>query len=113
MSYNINKYCECIHKCEVNIVERFAIYFIHGKRWNSNQSLWDQGVRAHKEYWGRYLDEGKVIAGGPYIDHTDDFVILDAENEEEVQKLVENDPAIIDQKYTVTIRPIEFSPHHF
>lgn len=86
-------------------MERYAVYFKHAKKWDCNKSLWDQGIRAHKQYWGKFLHEGRVLAGGPIMDHTDDFVILDAESIEEVQSLIKQDPAIIEKKFDATIYP--------
>ncbi len=57
----------------------------------------------HLEYLKKYLEEGKIYAKGPFLDHSGGLIIYNTENIEEARELIENDPVIKykSRKYTL------------
>lgn len=57
----------------------------------------------HLDYLKKYLDEGKIYAKGPFLDHSGGLIIYNTETIEEARELIENDPVIKhkSRKYTL------------
>ena len=47
---------------------------------------------SHREYLQQLLDEGKLVASGPWVDDTGALMIFEAADEAEARALVEADP---------------------
>ncbi len=47
---------------------------------------------AHREYLAGLLEQGKLVASGPFVDDTGALIIYEAADEAEVRELIANDP---------------------
>jgi uncharacterized protein YciI len=60
----------------------------------------------HVEYLKQLLDNGQLLITGPFLDKKKGgMFIVEVENEEELQKIVDNDPAIKDGISISEVRP--------
>jgi len=50
----------------------------------------------HKAYLKKYLDEGKIYAKGPFLDHSGGIIIYKTKNKEEAYEIATKDPVIRD-----------------
>ncbi|MEH7345963.1 YciI family protein [Bacillus sp. JJ1532] len=58
----------------------------------------DEAIRKeHIDYLNDLIEKGKIIAKGPFTDHTGGLIIFRAESLEEAQQLADNDPAAIEK----------------
>lgn len=58
----------------------------------------------HKAYLQKYIDEGKIYAKGPFLDHTGGLVIYSTGSLEEARQILENDPVIIHSSRTYELK---------
>lgn len=60
-------------------------------------------MQAHVDYWGSFLDQGKIIVYGPVMDPAGPYGmgVMEAENEEEVKAFTRNDPASGINRYEI------------
>ena len=58
----------------------------------------------HLEYLKKYIDEGKIYAKGPFLDHSGGLIIYDVESYDEAKNLIENDPVIRDKSREYTLK---------
>jgi uncharacterized protein YciI len=60
----------------------------------------------HVEYLRNLLTEGKLVITGPFLDDKrGGMFVLDVEDEEELNKIVDNDPAIVSGFAKSEVRP--------
>lgn len=58
----------------------------------------DETIRKeHIEYLNDLIEKGKIIAKGPFTDHSGGLIIFRTESLEEAQQLADNDPAAIEK----------------
>ena len=57
----------------------------------------------HIGYLNQKLEEGILIAKGPFTDHTGGLMIYKADSIEEARKLIEADPAVRDKSRAITL----------
>lgn len=50
----------------------------------------------HKAYLQKYIDEGKIYAKGPFIDHSGGLIIYSVRTLDEAKEIIDNDPVIRD-----------------
>jgi uncharacterized protein YciI len=79
-------------------MEYFVIYFTQGEEWIKGKPIGEQGLQQHLEYWLKYGEEGKVLAGGPFMDSSGGIMVLEVKDVEEAKNLVSKDPAVTDKK---------------
>ena len=48
-----------------------------------------------------------MLLAGPFMDHTGGLVIIEADTIEEVVQIADNDPAVLDGKFTYVVHPWE------
>jgi uncharacterized protein len=62
----------------------------------------------HAGYWGRLVDEGAVVVFGPVGDPSGSWglAVVEAETEDEVRRLGEQDPAVTSRVATFEIYPM-------
>lgn len=48
---------------------RFVVLHRPGPGWDPARSMFEQeGVREHVAHWRQWLEQGKLLAGGPFLD---------------------------------------------
>ena len=57
----------------------------------------EEFLKDHISYLERYIDNGKIYAKGPFLDHSGGLVIYKVASIEEAKEIIENDPAIVNK----------------
>jgi len=70
-----------------------AVIYSKGPAWTDSDAAQDQ-IEAHKAYQHRNFEAGKLVMGGPFIDEAGGMAIYEAQSKEEVEAIVQNDPAV-------------------
>mgnify|MGYP005829489147 CR=1 FL=1 len=83
---------------------KFVVHYSCGEGWVKGKPFWEQGLVPHREYLVNNLKK-KLLAGGPFKDHTGGLVIIEADKVEEIEEVIENDPAIVERKLEAVIYP--------
>lgn len=86
-------------------MKEYVIIYRPGKRWKKNRSIDEQLLLQHAEYMDTLLNNGHLIAGGPFTDNSGGMAIVCAKNLEEAQKILLNDPAITQQVFEASLHP--------
>ena len=71
----------------------FAVVLGPGSAWKKGQPLKGPGLEAHRAYWKKLFDEGRVASAGPLGSDTG-LVLLRARNQGEADALIAADPAV-------------------
>ncbi len=58
----------------------------------------------HLAYLTKYIDEGKIYAKGPFLDHSGGLIIYEVASFEEAKSLIENDPVIKEKSRVYTLK---------
>ncbi|MFD1739712.1 hypothetical protein ACFSCX_24910 [Bacillus salitolerans] len=83
---------------------KFVVHYTCGEGWIKGKPFWEQGLVPHREYLVEYLGE-KLVAGGPFQDNSGGLVIIETEKIEDIEEIIENDPAVIQKKFVASIYP--------
>jgi len=66
----------------------------------------EEMMKPHVEYLKKLLDDGKLVITGPFIDEKrGGMFILDVADKEELDDIVNNDPAIVSGLAKSEVRP--------
>ena len=68
-----------------------------GPNWKVGTPLFEQpGLQAHVDYYRKLFDEGKLAAGGPFLDETSGGMMVPAAgvSEAEIRAFADTDPAV-------------------
>ncbi len=85
---------------------KFVIIYSIGKAWKDGKPHWEQELVTHRHYLVNTLKE-KLVAAGPFRDHTGGLVIIEVENIEEAVEIAKNDPAVLEDKFIFEVHPWE------
>jgi uncharacterized protein YciI len=70
------------------------------------ENITESDMTPHVQYLKQLLDNGKLIITGPFLDkRKGGMFIVEVDNEEELNSIVENDPAITSGFSTSEVRP--------
>ncbi|TDL31247.1 hypothetical protein E2R51_12790 [Jeotgalibacillus sp. S-D1] len=83
-----------------------VIFYSCGAAWVSGKPHWEQELIAHRKYLVKEAGD-RLIAAGPFMDHTGGLVIVEVEKLEEAIKIAESDPAVAERKFNYVVRPWE------
>jgi uncharacterized protein YciI len=72
----------------------YIVIYRPGKNWVAGKSNSGQKLRPHVVFIQRMLDEGRLVAGGPWGDNMGGMAIFRASSLEEAQAFVAADPAV-------------------
>jgi uncharacterized protein YciI len=74
-------------------VAYFAVTQVHGGGWDTSLALRDQKQWAeHAAFMNELEDDGSVVLGGPLGDGEEVLLIIDAEDEQEIEDRLIDDP---------------------
>jgi uncharacterized protein YciI len=76
---------------------RYVVFYTPGSKWIPGKSVYEQPLKYHVNHVGKLMTEKRLIACGPFTDSWGGMTIFEADNLEEAQDFVKNDPAIINQ----------------
>lgn len=71
----------------------FAVVLGPGPAWKKGQPFKGPGLDAHRAYWKKLFDEGRVASAGPLGGETG-LILLRARNQGEADALIAADPAV-------------------
>ena len=71
----------------------FAVVLGPGPAWKRGQPFKGPGLEAHRAYWKKLFDEGRVASAGPLGGETG-LVLLRARGQAEADALIAADPAV-------------------
>ncbi|MFD1706602.1 YciI family protein [Siminovitchia sediminis] len=54
-------------------------------------------LKDHIEYLNKQIEKGKILAKGPFLDHSGGLIIFGVKSMEEAQQIADHDPAAIHQ----------------
>jgi uncharacterized protein YciI len=84
----------------------FVIVQTPGPRWQLDRPFHEQhGIIEHVEYLANYLDQGKLVMGGPFLDDAGGIVVLRTRNIEEAESIAQHDPAVRSGVLIAHVRP--------
>ncbi len=65
----------------------------------------DKGIlEEHIAYLNKHIEEGTIFAKGPFTDHSGGLVIFNTETIEKAKELMNNDPVIVHNTRTYTMK---------
>jgi uncharacterized protein YciI len=86
---------------------RFIVIHRPGPRWQPQKSLFEQdGVRDHVAHYRLWLEQGKLLAGGPFLDGFAAGMMVPSAGipEAEVRAFAQADPAVSSGLLTVDVQ---------
>jgi uncharacterized protein YciI len=86
------------------VTETIAVLYERGAHWLPGRPLSEQPLRPHVEYLLRLHETGQLIMGGPFADQSGGLVILSVTDTAEAERLIADDPAVVDGILKATIR---------
>ena len=60
-------------------------------------------LEEHIAFLNQKLEEGTLVAKGPFTDHTGGLMIYKADSIEEARKIIETDPAVRDKSRKISL----------
>lgn len=72
----------------------FVLHYAPGPAWLPGRPVFEQPLQAHLAYLKTLHQQGRILAGGPYADHSGGLVILTPTKREEAEKVFRADPAV-------------------
>ena len=61
-------------------------------------------LEEHIAYLNKHIEEGTIFAKGPFTDHSGGLVIFNVESIEKAKEVMDNDPVIIHNTRTYTMK---------
>lgn len=87
---------------------RFVVLHRPGPRWQAGVPLFEQpGLAEHIGHYREWLAQGKLMAGGPYLDDTAGGMMIPEPGvtEDDMRAFALRDPAVVSGLLTAEIRP--------
>ncbi|MFC4456117.1 YciI family protein [Deinococcus sonorensis] len=79
-----------------------VLHYARGPGWVPDRPVFEQPLHRHLAYMRRLHQQGIVLAGGPYTDHSGGLVILQPMTLEDAEQMLRADPAIVDGTMTAS-----------
>ncbi len=83
----------------------FVVIYSHGPARANDETSDEQIISEHIKHQQELHKAGKLVMGGPFTDGTGGMAIFEVNSEEEVRKIIENDPAVVSKHYTIEMHP--------
>jgi uncharacterized protein len=83
--------------------QTFAVVLKLGEAWLPDKPVLEQPLRAHLDYMHQLQRDGALLSGGPFLDNTGGLAILQADSQAEAERLMDNDPAVINKLFQYEI----------
>ena len=87
---------------------RYLVIHSPGPRWKTGAPIFEQdGVQEHIAHYRRWLDEGRLELGGPFLDEAGGGMMVPVAGIDEatIRAFAESDPAIASGLLRVELRP--------
>lgn len=82
----------------------YLIDYVPGTAWVSGKKLWEQSLEDHQVYMGDQFASRQVMRGMQYIDHDRAQYLVIAADENEVQEIINSDPAVTSGVFSGSFR---------
>ena len=83
-----------------------VIIYSLSSAWKIGKPHWEQELISHRTYLVRTTKD-RLIAAGPFMDHTGGLVIVDVNHLNEAEEIAKNDPAVLENKFNYIVHPWE------
>jgi uncharacterized protein YciI len=83
----------------------FLIIHKPGPAWVKGKGFQEQKLMDHGSYMHKLYQEGILLEGGPFLDQTGGMAIIKVEDEAHAEKIIRQDPAIIEGVFTAELHP--------
>jgi uncharacterized protein YciI len=84
--------------------EHYLIIHKPGPAWKGGKGFHEQDLLAHGEYIHSLYQQGILIEGGPFLDHSGGMAIILVENIERAREIVDQDPALLSGVFTAELK---------
>ena len=90
--------------------EKPPVYYVlmhsPGDNWVQGVSFREQpGVMEHVQYMASFIEGRKLVIGGPFLDNTGGMMVMQADTQEEAEKIANADPTVVNKLLKVTVKP--------
>jgi len=85
-------------------MQLFLFQYAPGPAWRAGVPMREQGLGPHAAYMQRLQDEGRLFAGGGYVNADGGMAIVSAANLEEARAILAADPAITSGIFVAELR---------
>jgi len=82
----------------------FAVLYGPGRRWVEGKSIFEQPLDGHIAYVKSLSDDGTVLMAGPFADDDAGLTILQADNLEEANLIIAEDPDVREDVLRADVR---------
>lgn len=83
----------------------YVLFHTPGAKWVSGVSFQEQpGVMDHVKYMASFMQDKKLVEGGPFLDNSGGMMVFNG-TREEAEKIANADPAVKAGLLKVTVRP--------
>lgn len=86
-------------------MRKFACVYRPGRAWKPGRPWTEQALYDHGAYMQSLFDKDVLVYGGPFDDHSGGLAIVDVEDEHEAQRIIDEDPAVIEGVFDAEARP--------
>ena len=83
----------------------FLIMHRPGPAWIEGKGFQEQKLLDHGKYIHSLYQQGDLIEGGPFLDHTGGMAIITAEDMDQAEEIMNQDPAVVTGVFNAEIRP--------
>lgn len=87
------------------MTEYYLIQHSPGPAWIEGKGFQEQPLLEHGAYMHDLYQQGILIEGGPFLDHSGGIALVKVENKERAERILEEDPALISGVFTAELRP--------
>ncbi len=84
----------------------FVLLHSPGPHWDHTKPFQDQpGIDLHVGYMQGFLNQGKLVQGGPFLDDSGGMMVFDIGSIEAAKQIAADDPAVKAGLLTVEVKP--------
>jgi len=91
----------------------FIIEYTPGVNWAQGRPIWEQSLEAHQQYVVELFQASTLYRGAQYLERDKAFYLVLAPNRTAVEKIIEEDPAVIRGIFVGNIKSIFINVDRF
>lgn len=82
----------------------FLLIYERGPAWIEGKPMRQQKLGEHVAYMQKLIEEGRVVAGGPFGGDAGGMAILRASSLEEAQRVLDADPSLLNGTFIASVK---------